>query len=400
MIEKCYVVPIQKNCNCNCVFCITKSRIYDKSVEKLICDEKFKSNITLLKNKNIKKFEITGGGEPFLNENLDNIISTIKTIIPDSYIKLYTNGNILKSIYNIDELNISVTHYDANINNKYMNSNNNINFIDKIKFFRISHPKVKIRLSIVLLKGAIDCKEELDKMINLTKEYVDEYVVRTLYPHSIDIKKYYADFSYEHKLVTLEKDNDINEFDGIILWSDNNFYNNWNLDNERYLHSYLLLKPDSRIYINEIEKLIYEQNFQISRKILLNDFYNSAILLYQNKPLEYLKLIRKHIESISYLFGNEGLIFMLNKNDNIENLIKDTYSLKKCIRNKYSFTQRKNGYLNIDDIDYHINLVHSPDPIISLYDKDIKIINQIKNSKEISEQEFQLIKKYRSYKIL
>ena len=64
----------------------------------------------------ITRFEITGGGEPFLNDNLSYIVNTIKEIIPNSYIKLYTNGFILKEAGNIDELDISLVSDDDSIN--------------------------------------------------------------------------------------------------------------------------------------------------------------------------------------------------------------------------------------------------------------------------------------------
>ena len=64
----------------------------------------------------------------------------------------------------------------------FMRVKNPVLLIKKLKFFREVYPNVKIRLSIPLHKGAIDSKFELDKMIDLTKKYVDEYVVRTLYP--------------------------------------------------------------------------------------------------------------------------------------------------------------------------------------------------------------------------
>ena len=48
MIEKCYVVPVQKTCNCNCEFCISKVRSYDKQEEFLIPNSEFQKNIQLL----------------------------------------------------------------------------------------------------------------------------------------------------------------------------------------------------------------------------------------------------------------------------------------------------------------------------------------------------------------
>ena len=89
MLDKCYIIPVQNICNCDCTFCISKSRNYDKKDELLKVDDKFIENIQLLKRRNIKKFEITGGGEPLIHPDIELIVSIIKRIIPDYYIKLY-----------------------------------------------------------------------------------------------------------------------------------------------------------------------------------------------------------------------------------------------------------------------------------------------------------------------
>lgn len=51
MLDKCYIVPVQKSCNCDCVFCISKSRNYDKENEILKVDNNFIENIKLLKKR-------------------------------------------------------------------------------------------------------------------------------------------------------------------------------------------------------------------------------------------------------------------------------------------------------------------------------------------------------------
>ena len=35
-MDKCYVIPVQKMCNADCLFCISKTRDYDKEEEILI----------------------------------------------------------------------------------------------------------------------------------------------------------------------------------------------------------------------------------------------------------------------------------------------------------------------------------------------------------------------------
>lgn len=395
LVPKCYIVPVQKACNCDCTFCISKTRNYDKNEEFLKVDDRFIENIYKLKKHGITRFEITGGGEPFLNKNLEEIIFTIKKIIPDSYIKLYTNGNILKKIEGIDEIDISVVSDDIDINNKFMNGNN-ISLLNKIKFFK--EKNIKLRLSVPLIKGAIDSPEKLNKLIENTKNYVDEYVVRTLYPNTPNIKNMYVDFNYEDDKVIMEKGNDVGEFNGIILWSDNNIYTNWNLSTIKHFNSYLLLKPDSKTYINEIEKLIKEKGFDIVKKLMIYDFKTNALKFYKDKDEEYLKIIKRHLDALSFLFGDNALALILDKEGSMEEVYFKTLKLKEEIRNRFSFTHAYGGYITKDNNLSHINIAHCPDPNGILFSRDLEYLMNI-DTKEISEEQFQKIKKYRSYNI-
>ena len=73
----------------------------------------------------------------------------------------------------------------------------------------------------------------LNSFINNTSSYVDEYVVRTLYPDTPFRGALYVDFEYENEKVIFERDNCACCFDGIILWSDNEFYSNWELKEKK-----------------------------------------------------------------------------------------------------------------------------------------------------------------------
>lgn len=395
LVPKCYIVPVQKVCNCDCTFCISKTRNYDKDEEFLKVDDRFIENIYKLKKHGITRFEITGGGEPFLNKNLEEIVFTIKKIIPNSYIKLYTNGNILKKIEGIDEIDISVVSDDIDINNKFMNGNN-ISLLDKIKFFK--DKDIKLRLSIPLIKGAIDSSCKLNKLIENTKNYVDEYVVRTLYPNTPNIENIYVDFNYEDDKVVMEKGNDIGDFNGIILWSDNKFYTNWKLRNIKYFNSYLLLKPDSKTYINEIEKLIKEKGFDIVKKLMIYDFKTNALGFYKDKDEEYLKIIKRHLNALSFLFGDNAIALILDKEGSMEEVYFKTLKLKEEIRNRFSFTHAYGGYITKDNNLSHVNIAHCPDPNGIFFNRDLEYLMNM-DTKEISEEEFQKIKKYRSYNI-
>lgn len=399
MIDKCYIIPVEKRCNANCEFCISKSRNYNKGVDFLDINSKFIENLEVLKKKGIKKFEISGGGEPTLHSKIDVIVSLIKTIIPDSYVKLYTNGNILKNVGPVDEINISVVHYFWKTNDKIMGLNKSVSLEEKLEYFNRNNCGAKIRLSVPLINGAIDSPIELDKLIEKTKWGVDEYVVRTLYPGCPGYENMYVDFMYNNDKVIFERDNNVDDFSSIIMWSDGKLYTNWELDNLRYLNSYLLLKPDARVYINELDNLIKDNNFNVRKRILVNDFVYNAISFYQDKSKEYLNLVKRHLSNSARLFGNEGLIYILDKDVSLSDLVKYTYELKLSIREKFSFTGNYGGYVNYDGENYHLNLVHAPDPVVDFYNRDINIINNFNNVRDISDDEFSLVKKYRSFNL-
>lgn len=401
MIEKFYVVPVQKKCNCDCEFCISKVRDYNKEEEFMLPNSAFEKNVKLLSQRGIKKVEITGGGEPFLNPKLNQIISQIKKEIPDSYIKVYTNGNLLIKLIDVDELNISVVHYETETNDKFMNPTKSIDILTKLKFFKDNMPKTKIRLSIPLIKGCIDTKEKLEKFISLTNNYVDEYVVRTLYPKTKNKDDMYVDFAFNNSKVVFERDNDVKDFDGLIMWSDNKVYSNWKLNKEVNLDlGYILLKPDSQIYINKIEQLILFREFTILKKYLLDDFINRALILYDDKrkDLDYYEKVKRHLENTAYLFGNNGLLMLLTKNISPEILYEEIFNLKLEIRKKYSFTGSKDGYIKMGDNLSHLNMIHAPDPSIDLYQRDIKLLEEKGClTSEIDVGSWQLIKKHNSF---
>lgn len=227
MQNKCYVVPTKSVCSANCVFCITKKRKYNDYKEFIEIDSKFEDNLHLLMKKNIKRFEITGGGEPFLNNNLQQIIDKIRNSSPDVFIKLYTNGNMQKKINGIDELNISVTHWDSDINNSFMNFNNRTNVMSNIEFFGLDRT-YKLRLSVPLLRGGIDSPEKAKELIDRTKEWVDSYVMRPLFENTHGREKYFVDFEFHHPDVELDRNCSFDD-DVILWWTDNEIYAKWDL---------------------------------------------------------------------------------------------------------------------------------------------------------------------------
>jgi len=230
-MEKVYVVPVQDHCNCNCTFCISKTRSYNKRPSMMQMDDSFFRNLELLKSLNIKKVEITGGGEPTIHKELQVIIDYLREYLKGCYIKLYTNGRLEVPIQNVNEINISLAHLDDDINKQIMRYTDSKRIFEIIKFYK--RYTNRLRLSIPIISGAIDSEKKMRELIDSTKQYITEYVVRTLYDGTFDIEKNYADFNINNPIVKMEKDNCLCEFnDRLIMWSDNHIYTSWNLDEE------------------------------------------------------------------------------------------------------------------------------------------------------------------------
>ena len=181
MFWKCYVVPTTISCNASCVFCSTKSKRNRISAmpQYMSVGDSFNNIIHRLAALGVYTFEITGGGEPFLHQELQTIIDRIRNAVSGCYIRLYTNGLVLKSVINIDELVLSVVHWDASINDRYVHPRRSIPPLDILRFFSADRA-FKLRLSVPLLRGAIDSEATATELITRTSRFVDEYVFRPL----------------------------------------------------------------------------------------------------------------------------------------------------------------------------------------------------------------------------
>lgn len=226
--KKCYVIPTEQACNAKCFFCITKQQQYGKRDFLDSEQPQFLRTLDFLYRHGINSFELTGGGEPFLNPQLQSIIEKIKCFIPDAYLKLYTNGSIHKDIKGIDELNISTVHWETGIINAVYQTDRPRDLLTDLEFFY--HPdRYKIRLSIPIFKGGIDNKDKAEQLIAVTKRYVDRYVFRPLLEKTPNYDEMFVDFDISGE--GIEVDRECNCFSKVCLWwTDNQLYGNWRLD--------------------------------------------------------------------------------------------------------------------------------------------------------------------------
>ena len=233
MWNKCYLLPTLYKCNAECIFCSTKTYDYNNKKDFLSPSIKFRHNMMALHEEGIRYFEITGGGEPFLNADLPKLINIIKDVIDEPFIKIYTNGSMLNLIPQINEINISRVHWDETINEKFMGIKFK-NPLREIVHFYKEQGISRVRLAIPLLRGGIDTREKLDTFIEKTNEYIDGYVVRPLSPRTRNLHKYYIEFKYSRLNVNMDFDFSCLE-PALILGTNNKFYSDWELKNEIFL---------------------------------------------------------------------------------------------------------------------------------------------------------------------
>lgn len=123
----------------------------------------------------------------------------------------------MRNIIGINEIDISVADFD----NSIMKATKEIPLIEKLKFFKNNN--VKLRLSVLLLKGFIDSEDKLKKLMDISSNYVDKYVVRTLYDGSFR-EDLYVDFDYNDNKIVWERNNTACGNNILILGTDNNYF--------------------------------------------------------------------------------------------------------------------------------------------------------------------------------
>lgn len=197
--KRLYLVPVRDNCNASCSFCYMKEKKKDYSKPQFISVDSLRNNVKSIENK-FNEVEITGGGEPILHSKIGEIVD----LFDDKYVKIYTNGFILKSIEGVNEINISRIHWDSKVNNEFYNSKFQNDLEDVVDFYR---PLVdKIRMQTILLKGAIDSEEKALEFIEKFEDRVDAFMFRTLFDGCSLLKDKYVDyFPIKHSKVKLDK---------------------------------------------------------------------------------------------------------------------------------------------------------------------------------------------------
>lgn len=422
MLRKVYVILTKDACNANCKFCITKTKQYGDRPQLLLPNKAFIDTLKKLQRMGVSRFELTGGGEPLLNEHYQEIINLIREYFPHAYIKFYTNGYRCLPITNIDELNISAVGLEQLQVSHVVNTREYKELLTILKYYQ--NEKYKKRISLLLVKNAIDSPAKLQDFIEKTSVYVDEYVVRTAYIGTPFYEELHTDFEYSHPKITWEKDMcSCQSNDTAILFTDSYVYSDWFLnhpykENEKF-DQLMLIKPDMQTYFDKFLEYLEEKGIEIKKVYQLSNFCEDAQVFYKNfKTPTYFKNIVNHLKVTSELFGNTGLILQFKDKENIRTLLEE---VKAEFRERYAFSKNYNKYILyrknefqrdnakfidiVDDAfdkrDYGVNLIN----LLHLPDEDeVKTLwlllrdeNYFATKQPLNAKQLQLMTKYHTF---
>lgn len=164
-------VRFTKVCDNNCKFCIEKNGISGKETDvNAMIESTIKSGKTII---------LILGGEPLLKiEQVLEYINGIKDHVNEIYITtslpktIESHKNTFNKIMNlITGLNVSLQHYDPIMNNKILHASSNHNRINILQQICQNETFAnKTRVSINLVKDAIDSKLAIDIFLNIMQE--------------------------------------------------------------------------------------------------------------------------------------------------------------------------------------------------------------------------------------
>jgi molybdenum cofactor biosynthesis enzyme MoaA len=185
-------VRFTKACNNNCSFCIEKQGIIGQqtNVQELIKSTK------IAQQEYQKDTILILGGEPLLKiKEVLEYIKGIRNFVKEIYLTTSLPYTIIEHwqifeeiVYLLNGLNISLQHYDYNINNQILNATNKFNRIELIRKICSNEEFAnKCRVSINLVKGAIDNKKDLDKFLSTMEELNIKHVKINELQHCSDL---------------------------------------------------------------------------------------------------------------------------------------------------------------------------------------------------------------------
>ncbi len=201
--------------------------------------------------------------------------------------------------------------------------------------------------------------------------------------------------------------------------------------------SFVMLKPESALYINEILEELQKEKFSIGKPYLIENYKSFAQAIYYIanyvKDPRYYEIIKACIEAETILFGNMAMLLSVsNEEDLIQHLIH-LDQIKSRIRKVISLSKSKclQAFIDVDKLDvdcssatygdiqilldgcpqetykantatgnfvcFYLSYMHTIDPEYGIYQKTIELIQNSHRLRPLSKSEFQITQKYKTY---
>lgn len=263
-------------CNYSCIFCHAEGLDGCTICKNEITIERIKNLAKTAKFLNIKKITLTGG-EPFLNNNILNIVKAIKEVYPEVFINLSSNISLpsnkllLEVSKNINKININFQSYNKNIFEKITKSNFYDIVKSKIMFLSENNKNILISLNFVYTK--FNYKTLID-VIEFANKYNFNLKILELVKNAENMDIYKNIKSIDNIISQFTDSNNKNIKQHIFLGkSDERFiFENFTI---RLIHSYC--NECNKSACIEHGEMRITPNFEL-KPCLLNDKYNISIL--------------------------------------------------------------------------------------------------------------------------
>ena len=233
---------VTSNCNRNCKYC------FKFKDEEVSLDAKLKI-LDRLKELGAKKI-IWGGGEPYLVEDIDDLIK--KSHKYGIYNEVITNAtmlnkdNIVKKLKYVDKLSISLDLIDDDLNKEYGIGENYYKHVKEIlPFINKKYPNIYLQINTVVFNGNVDKLNDLYR--ELCKHKINSWKLNKFYP-----------------------------IRGMALRNKNNLYIT-NFEYERAVSDFFNTTQDFDIYFNDEEKMMMRHYIILSSGKLIISQDNNDI---------------------------------------------------------------------------------------------------------------------------
>jgi molybdenum cofactor biosynthesis enzyme MoaA len=145
-------------------------------------DSRLPGALQALFDAGVRRYEVTGGGEPTLHPQIASILRAVRLLGQQVQLKLYTNATNLPSGQGIDETNISRCALEPERNARIMRyrDGSSPSVEQSIEQARqLGHRRV--RLSVPVMRGGVEGLEDARRFVRATRRHVNGIVFRPLY---------------------------------------------------------------------------------------------------------------------------------------------------------------------------------------------------------------------------